>query len=319
MRTFTSILIGALALVAGSAQAQSFPTKPIRLIVPFAPGGPSDISARLLATGLNDVLGQVIVENRPGAGAAVGAQALLAAPADGYTLMMGSNVLSSGKFLFDNLPYDTLNDFRGVGGVSISPLAMLVAPNVPANNLQEFIKFVKEKPGGANYASAGAGTVPQLGTEWFLQKVGLKMTHIPYRGSSAALPALKAGEVDLYFDIAITGQAAANDGAKVLAVTGDKRLNVFPNVPTMIELGYGDFQVYSWFGIVTRKQVPDAIVTQINIAMNKVQATEAFSKTLNNLGSAPLTGTAAEFQKLYTDELALWGRLIPGMNIKISN
>ncbi len=316
MRRFVAALVVGL-IVATGAQAQDYPNRPVRLIVPFAPGGPSDISARLLANGLQENFGRVVVENRPGAGASAGAQALIGAPPDGYTIMMASNVIASGKWLYASLPYDSLTDFRAVAGVSRSPIVMLVPGTSPARSVADFIRLAKEKPGGMNYASAGTGTIPQLATEFFLQKTGLKMTHIPYRGSGLALPALRSGEVDVYFDIALSAQSGAGEGLRVLGVIGPTRLEQLPNVPTLGEQGIDGVDVASWFGIVTRPGVPDAVVNQLNAAINKVQATEQFKEKIGTLGGVPLTGSPEDFRRLYTEELAMWGRVIPALGMKL--
>jgi tripartite-type tricarboxylate transporter receptor subunit TctC len=208
MFTFTSrrslLISAAVAALAFpcAALAQNYPAKPIRLVVPFPAGGPSDTTARAIATGLGQKLGQpVVVENKPGAGAIVGSEAVLQQPADGHTLLMASNVVSTGKWLYPNMSFDPLREFRAVAGVFKSPHQVVVAPGFEGQGIQDLIKMAKAKGEAMNYASSGAGTMPHLGAERFKQVVGVSMTPIPYRGSAPALTAVLAGEVPVYFDI----------------------------------------------------------------------------------------------------------------------
>lgn len=308
-----------VALCGGAAHAQSYPSHAIRLIVPFAVGGPSDISARALAAGLQRELGQpVIVDNRPGSAAIIGVQALMGAPADGYTIMMASNIIVTGKWLYKNLPYDPLKDFRAIAGVSKSPVVVLVPGKSPYKSMDDLMKAARARPGELNYGSAGLGTIPQLANEFFLQKTGLNMRHIPFKGSGQAMPAVMAGQVDVFFDVALSAQSqAGNDAIRAIGVVSPARLEQLPDVPTLAEQGITDFDVAAWFGLVGRSTLPDHVVSTLNAAVNKVIATPAFRKQITTLGGVPLGGSPQDFQKLYEDEYRMWGEVIPAAGLRL--
>jgi tripartite-type tricarboxylate transporter receptor subunit TctC len=188
----------------------------------------------------------------------------------------------------------------------------------PIKNLADLLRAAREKPGQLNYGSAGLGTIPQLATEFFLQKTGLQMTHIPFRGSGQALPAVIAGQVDLYFDVAISAQSLVQQGQlRAIGVVGKQRLAQFPDVPTLAEQGLSDFDVSSWFGLVGRATLPDDIVKTLNAAMNKVVATDQFKEKIAALGGLPFGGTPEDFRKRYTEEYEMWGRVIPATGLKL--
>jgi len=311
---FAGVLAGAVP-----AHAQEFPVKPIRLIVPFAPGGPSDISARAIADALRDVLSQpVVVENRPGAGAVVATQALLGAPADGYTLMMASNSLSTGKWLFKHLPFDPLRDLQAVIGVTRSPLFVLVSSTFPGDRIGDLIRAAEQRPGKLNYASAGAGTMPHLAAELLKQRYGLDMTHVPYRGSGPALTDVISGQVQVYIDIVLSAQSHVRAGTvKALGVTTKTRIAAFPDIPTLDEQGVKDYEVTSWFGIVTRADVPDAIVAKLNAAVDKALQTAAVRERLVSMGAIPIGGPPQVFHRMIEGEYGMWGKVITDAGISL--
>ena len=317
--TRTAWVLAAVLGGAVPAHAQEFPVKPIRLIVPFAPGGPSDISARAIADGLRDVLSQpVVVENKPGAGAVVATQALLAAPADGYTLMMASNSLSTGKWLYKHLPFDPLRDLQAVVGVTRSPLFLLVAATFPGNRIGDLIRLAEERPGKLNYASAGAGTMPHLAAELLKQRYGLDMTHVPYRGSGPALTDVISGQVQVYIDIVLSAQSHVRAGTvKALGVTTKSRIAAFPDILTLDEQGVKDYEVTSWFGIVTRAGVPDAVVARLNAAVDKVLQTAEVRERLASMGAVPIGGTPRVFQAMIEGEYETWGKVITAAGISL--
>lgn len=310
--------VAACALSA-PAPAQTFPSKPLRLVVPYPPGGPSDTTARAVAAGMSEALGQtVVVENKPGAGAIIGSQAVLAAPHDGYTLLMGSNVLTTGKWLYARLPFDAARDFRAVAGVFRSPQVVVVPPSFEAHDIAELVRMAKAQPGKLNYASSGGGTMPHLSAELFKQATGTAITGIPYKGSGPALAAVMAGEVPLYFDIQFSAQGLLKSGKlKALGVTGRERSPQFPNVPTLIEQGLKDFEIYSWFGIVVPSDVPDAVVDRLNKAVNQAMQSPAFKEQLNLLGASPMSGTPQAFQDMMDREVAAWGPVIKKAGITL--
>jgi len=313
----------ALLVVACAASdpvaAQGFPSKPLHLVVPYPPGGPSDTTARAVAGGMAAALGQpVIVENKPGAGAIVGSQAVLAAPHDGYTLLMGSNVLTTGKWLYKKLPFDALRDFRAVAGVFKSPHMVVAAPGFMATGVQDLIRMAKAQPGKLDYASSGGGTMPHLGAELFQQATDTSLTGIPYKGSGPALTAVMAGEVAVYLDIQFSAQSLLKAGKlKSLGVTGRERSPQFPEVPTLIEQGLKDFELYSWFGIVVPADAPDAVVDRLNKAVNQAMQAPAFKDQLNLLGALPIGGPAQSFKAMMDRDTAIWGEIIKRAGITL--
>lgn len=318
-------VVFALAATAGSSgvataqgQTSEFP-KPVRLIVPFPAGGPSDTTARSIADGLSKVLGQsVVVENKPGAGAIVGSEFVLSQPADGHTLLMASNVISTGKWLYPVMSFEPVKDFRAVAGVFRSPHQVVVAPGFQGKGIQDLIAIARREQGRMNYGSGGSGTMPHLGAERFKQVTGVEMAHVPYRGSAPANTALLSGEVPVHFDIEFSAQPLLKAGRlRSLGVTALKRSPQFPDVPTLDEQGLKGFELYSWFGIVTRSSTPDSVVDKLNKAINEVIATPAFKQRLALLGAEELGGTSAAFQKLIQDDYRLWGEVIKKADIQV--
>jgi len=310
-------ILGAALVTATGAWAQSFPSKPLRLLVPFPPGGPADISARAIADPLGAAIGQpVVVENKPGAGAVPAVQALLAAPADGHTLMLSSNVLSTGKWLYRSVTFDPMKDVRAVVGVSKSPHLVVVAPSFAGSGIQDLIRAAKENPTKLNYASAGAGTMPHLGVELFMQVTGANMTHIPYKGTGTVLPAVMGGQVDVYFDILFSSTTLVKGGKlKALGVTTLQRVDTFPDVPTLDEQGVKGYELYSWFGIVAAGATPDSVIRQLNEAANKALQQPAVRERLSSLGASPIGGPPEVYQKMIRDDYEIWGRTIRAAGI----
>lgn len=322
--TRRAALAASLCAIAGAgfstaAHAQDYPSKPVRLVVPFPAGGPSDTTARSIAEGLGKVLGQpVVVENRPGAGAIVGSETVLAQPADGHTLLMASNVISTGKWLYPTMSFEPLKDFRAVAGVFRSPHQVVVAPGFEAKNIKDLIAIARREGGRMNYGSGGSGTMPHLGAERFKQVTGIEMVHIPYRGSAPANTAVLGGEVPVHFDIEFSVQALMKSGRlRSLGVTSLKRSPQFPDVPTLDEQGIKGFELYSWFGIVARTGTPDAIVNKLNQAINQAMETPEFKARLAALGAEKIGGAPSVFSKMIQDDYRLWGEVIQKANIKV--
>ncbi|MDX3905117.1 MAG: tripartite tricarboxylate transporter substrate binding protein [Pigmentiphaga sp.] len=314
-----ALLTAATAGAAFPALAQDYPSKPIRLIVPFPAGGPSDTTARSIAEGLGKELGQpVVVENKPGAGAIIGSEFVLGQPADGHTLLMASNVISTGKWLYPSMDFEPVRDFRAVVGVFRSPHQVAVAPDFPGQGIQDLIAMARREGGRMNYGSGGSGTMPHLGAERFKQVTGVEMQHIPYRGSAPANVALVAGDVPVHFDIEFSVQPLLKSGRlRSLGVTALKRSPQFPDVPTLDEQGVKGFELYSWFGIVARTGTPDSVVNRLNQAINRVMETPAFKERLAALGAEKIGGPPRAFEKMIKDDYRLWGDVIRKANIKI--
>lgn len=309
---YKTLLLGiALAFATGS-WAQAFPTKALKLLVGFPPGGPADITARAVADHAGALLGQaLVVENRPGAASVPAVQALLSAPADGHTLLLASNVISTGKWLYKAVTFDPVKDLRAVIVLSKSPHLVVVAPSFPGQGINDLIRAAKQDPGKINYASAGAGTMPHLGAELFKQLTGTQMTHVPYKGSGAALPAVMGGQVDVYFDIMFSATTLVKGGKlKALGVTSPQRVDTFPDLATLDEQGVKGYELYSWFGIVARAGTPDPVVARLNDAFNKALATPAVRDRLAVLGATPGGGTAQDYQRTIDRDVETWGRVI---------
>jgi len=320
-RTLHLALAGLMlvAAVAFSADAQQFPTKPLRMIVPFPPGGPGDVVSRPLAEGMQAFLGQpVVVDFRPGAGAIVGVQSLLSTPADGYTIFMGSNVISLSMTLYKKLPYDTLRDLRGVAAVAINPYLLLVPANFPAANMNDLIRMAKAEPNKLNFASSGPGTMAHVAALLFNDAAGIQMTHVPYKGAGPAIPALIAGEVQVYFDNVFSSQSFVKSGRlKALGVTSRTRVEPFPDLPTLDEQGLKNFEVLAWFGVVTQKAVPDAIVARLNDAVTKAMQTPSVRERYASIGVTPVGGTAQSFQNLIEHDIEAAGKVIRSAGISL--
>ncbi len=299
--------------------AQAFPGRPVTIIVSFPAGGPSDVMARAVAAGVSAEWRQpVLVENRPGAGAIIGTSAALAAPADGHTLLLTSNVFTTAQWLFPKLPYDPLRDFRAVCALVRSPQMAVVSARFPGDSLADLVRRARERPGGLDYASVGSGTQPHLVTEAFKKAAGIYMTHIPYRGAAGAHGAVMAGDVATYFDVQFSSQALLRAGkVKSLGVTGRERAAQFPGVATFAEQGFADFESYTWFGLVARSATPDALVQRLNESVNRAMATPAFVELVASLGTQQTGGPTQAFQDVLVNDTARWGRVIRETGVRL--
>jgi tripartite-type tricarboxylate transporter receptor subunit TctC len=277
--------------VAGAACAQSWPNKPIRVLVPFVPGGNVDITARTVAPALGEVLGQpVIVENRPGAAGLVGAQALLASPADGYTLMMGSNSsLAVAPSLYANWPYDPQKGIAPITNLAITPFVLAVKNGLPAKTLDEFLKLAREKPGQLTMASGGNGSSNQLVGELFQMMTGVKFSHVPYKGTGAALVDLAGGQVDMLFDQASSTVGNVRGGKiRAIAVASSARQSALPETPTFAEAGLRDFEIDNFTGLVGPAGMPAEAVAKVHAAAVKALATSVVRERFASLGVQPV-------------------------------
>lgn len=302
------------------ADAQTYPAKPVRVIVPFAPGG-VDVTARLVADRLTAALGQpFVVENRPGAGGSVGAKVAASSDPDGYTLMFstpGPVVVS--PLINRNAGYDTMKNFAPVAMVSQSPLLLVVHPSVPAKTVKELVAHAKANPGKVHFPSPGFGTQPHLVGEMFKSMTGADLVHVPYRGSAPAITDLLGGQMQLYFDnFANVLQHVRSGKLKALAVTGDARAARLPEVPTMAQSGYGGIAATYWNGLLAPAGTPAAIVARLNAAVNQAVATPELSAALRKLGSDPKTGTSQEFAAFIAAEVQRWGKVVRAANIKVN-
>jgi tripartite-type tricarboxylate transporter receptor subunit TctC len=318
-KILASLLLGA-ALAPAASFAQPFPSKPVRVIVPFAPGGNVDVTARVVGAAMGKVLNQnVIVENRTGAGGKVGAEAAMKSPADGYTLMMGSNSsLSVGPNLYKDWPYDPVSGIVPVSHLASVPFVMVVRPGLGAKNLQELVALAKQKPGGLTMASGGPGSSNHLVGEYFQALTGVTLLHVPYKGAGPALQDVVAGRVDLLFDQATASSSFIEQGrVQALAVSSAERWKSMPSVPTFAEGGVKDFVITNFTGLVAPAGTPPDIVAQLQKAAAQALQDEAVKKSFATMGVEAVGSTPAQFSQLIRDDLQRWGRIVREKNIKI--
>ena len=302
------------------AAAQSYPTKPIRMICPFPPGGTTDVVARVVAQGLSEAWGQqVIVDNRPGAGAVIGTEMAAKSPPDGYTVLLGSITTHAvNPALHKKLNFDPVKDFAPVTLVVSSPQLLAVNPSVTAKNVKELIALVKAKPGQLNYASAGPGSSPHLTFELFKSATGIDIRHVPYKGTGPAITELVGGQVQAM----ITGVVALVPHVKsgrlrAIAVTSKGRVGALPEVPTIMESGVPNFDVSSWFGVFLPAGTPKAIVTKMNAEVRKIVAAPDVKKRLIDLGADPETNTPEQFAAYVRSERTRWAKVVEDTGARV--
>ena len=309
----------ALALAAGVVSAQEYPAKPVRIVLPFAAGGSSDPVARIIARKLTAALGQpFVVENRPGAGGNLGGELVAKSPPDGYTLLFAAGSTAVNVSLYTRMPYDPLKDLEPVVHVATLSGILVAHPSVPANTVEELIRLARAKPGSINYASAGSGTVPHLAGEMFRSRAGIEMTHVPYKGSNPALADLIGGQVHLMFaNLPGTLQHVKAGKLKVLAVTGSRRSEHLPDVPTIAESGLPGFDAPNWYGIFAPAGTPPAIVSKLNAEVNKALAAPDFVEHMRLEGAEAVGGTPAQFRAFVRGEIERWAPVVKAAGVKV--
>jgi tripartite-type tricarboxylate transporter receptor subunit TctC len=314
-----AVLLIVLALAPQLASAQAFPSKPIRIVVPFPPAGATDILARLIANKLSEEYGQqVVVDNRPGAGGNLGTDLVAKAPADGYTLLMGTVANTINATLQANLPFDFKKDFAPIGMVGIVTNVMVVPSAVPAKTPKEMVDHIKANPGKINFASSGNGTSIHMSGELFKMVTGADITHVPYRGSGPALTDLTAGHVQLMFDNLPSALPHIKAGTlRALAVTGPKRAPQLPDVPTMAEAGFPDVQAVAWFGLVAPAATPSDVLAKLNADVNKALALADMKQRMGDVAAEIQPMTAVEFGAFIAAEIEKWARVIKVSGAKV--
>jgi tripartite-type tricarboxylate transporter receptor subunit TctC len=316
-----SLSILALALGATAARAdEAYPTKPIRLVVPFAAAGPTDIVARLIGAKMTEALGQqVVIDNRGGAGGNLGSDLVAKAPPDGYTLLMGTVATHAiNAALYPKMPYDPVNDFAPISMLVTVPALLEVHPSVPANDLKTFIALVKASPGKYSYASSGNGTPLHLSGELFKTMAGVQMEHVPYRGSGPALIDVLAGQVPVMFDIVSSSLQHIKDGKlRALAVTSVKRIEALPNVPTMSEAGLPGYETYTWNALFAPARTPAPIIAKLNAAANRALADAPTRAKLIELNYQVVGTTPAGLAEHVKTELAKWTPVVKQSGAKV--
>ncbi len=313
---FTAItLITATAVLTTTtdARAQSpYPSKPITLIVPFPAGGPTDLVARVIAQEMGKSMGQpVVIDNKGGANGNLGAVVAAKAPADGYTLLYNTSSITLSPALYKNLSYDLKRDFAPVALTAVIPLALVVAPNIPVENVKEFIAWVKAHPGKVSYGSAGNGNVTHLGAFQFVQANGLDAVHIPYKGSSPADVDLAGGQIQFMTDTVNSVMAFVKDKRmKMLAVTTAKRMSLFPDVPTLAESGMPGFEVGAWQGVLVPANTPKPVIQRLNLEVLKALQTPEVKQKLAQQGVEALSSTPEEYGNYISSELTRWVKVV---------
>jgi tripartite-type tricarboxylate transporter receptor subunit TctC len=303
------------------ASAQGFPSRPLRLVVPYAPGGNVDISARIVGPGLGELLKQtVIVENRPGGGGNVGAALVAKATSDGHTLLVGSSgPLSVNPVVFKDVPYDSVKDFAPVSLVQIVPLVVLVSPRFNVGSVRELIERAKAQPGKITMASAGAGTTNHFAIELFSSLTGAKFLHVPYKGSGPALGELLGGQVNTMVDQLTSSMGFIKEGKlKVIAVTAAKRVSALPGTPTLAESGVANYEASTYLGILAPAGTPRDVVAKLNSALRKVVDTPAIQERFRGLGADPGGSTPEQFAKMIRAELDKWRKLAATANLQFN-
>ena len=319
-RKFLHLAAGAAAVsgIPGIASAETYPARPVHIIVPVAPGGALDIIARLMAQRLSERLGQpFVIDNRPGAGTNIGVEAGVHAAPDGYTLLLIPASVTTNATLYKNLNFNFIRDAAPIAMISSLPLVMEVNNAVPAKTVTEFIAYAKANPGKISMASGGSGSASHIGGEFFKMKTGIDMVHVPYRGGAPALADLIGGQVQVMFSPLPESLGAIKAGqVRALAVTSLTRSDALPDVPTVAEVLPG-FEASTWQGIGAPKSIPGDIVERLNKEINAALADPQVKKRLVEMGSVPMPMSSADFEKLIVDETEKWGKVIRAANIKL--
>jgi tripartite-type tricarboxylate transporter receptor subunit TctC len=314
-----TLLAALLCLAALGAQAQTYPAKPIRILIAQAPGSATDVISRVVANRLGEALGQpIVIEARPGAGGVLGTEAAARSGADGYTLFMANNSThGSNPALYAKLPYDAVNDFAPITLVASVPYVLVVDPSLPVKNVDELIKLAKSAPGKMNFASAGNGSTHQFCGELLKSMAGIDMVHVPYKGSPPAIAGLLGGEVQMMFaNLTDIGSQLKSGRVKALAVTTAKRAPLLPEVPTLDEAGYPGFEIESWFGLLAPHGTPAPIIARLNAETVKVLARDDVKQTLNAQGLQLEPGTPEQFAAHIKREIAKFTRIARAAGIK---
>jgi tripartite-type tricarboxylate transporter receptor subunit TctC len=312
-RRFASAAVTAGVLLhVACVDAQTYPAKTVRVIVPFAAGGPADLYARVVAQRLQEATGQsFIVDDRPGAGSIIGTDLAAKAPADGYTLLMMSNTHTVNESLVAKKPFTLMKDFAAVAPVNYSDLLMVVHPSVPARSVRELIQIAKAKPRGMNYASSGTGTPYHMAGELFKAMAGIDIVHVPHKGSSEARTSVVSGQVEMMCDAITTMAPLAKAGrVRALATTGTKRSAVMPEVPTVADAGLPGYEATIWLGIMAPSGTPKPVVDRLNSEITKIAARPDVKKSWQEQGAVPMSMTPAEFERYLNVDIAKWGKIV---------
>ena len=313
------LFIGTGIFLSQQAHAQNYPTRPVKIVVPFATGGPADNYARFMAQRLQDSLGQTfVVDNKPGAGSVIGTDLAAKAAPDGYTLLLMSNTQTVNETLIPNKPYGLMKDFVGVAPINYSDLVLVVNPSKGMNTLADVIRVAKAQPGKLNYASSGPGTPYHMAGELFKSMAKIDMVHVPYKGSSGARTDVLGGQVDMMFDAVTTMTEQVKAGkVKAVGTSGKTRSDVLPEVPTLNESGVTGYEATIWLGLMAPKGTPKAIVDKLNEAVSKIASQPDVKQQWAKQGAAPIVLNPTQFEKYLQDDIAKWAGVIKSANIKL--
>jgi tripartite-type tricarboxylate transporter receptor subunit TctC len=311
--------LAAASLATATAFAQAWPSKPVRLVVPFPAGGGTDTITRELANKVTAAGYTFVVDNKPGSGGNLGVDAAAKAPADGYTLVMGqTSNLAINPTLYAKLPYDPVKDLTPISLVASSPLVIVASANSPFQTLADVVKAAKASPGSINYASSGNGTVAHLAAESFQKLAGIKLTHIPYKGAAQGATDVISGQVQLYVSSIPTLMGHIKSGKmRPIAVTSGKRVDDLPQVPTVAESGYAGFEAVTWFGVLGPANLPKEVVAKLNADINKALKDDGLQKKLGDQGADVTGSTPEQFAKLIRDDIARWGKIVKESGAKV--
>jgi len=315
---FVALTLAACALAPTSALGQDYPSKSVRIVVGFAPGGGNDITARILAKNFTDTYKrQFIVENRPGAGTIIGVDAVAKADPDGYTLLVTNNSLAVNHTLYPKLPYDTLKDIAPIVKVGSTPNVLVTHPSLPAKSAAEFVALAKAQPDKIAYSSAGTGSTAFLAAEMLKLLTGIKMLHVPYKGTSPALTSILSGETQAMVGaLPATVPHIKSGRLRALAVTSGKRATAMKDIPTMIEAGIKEFDFETWYGLFGPGKLPRSLINQLNASTNKLLAQPAVKEQFTRQGIDTEGGTTADFEKQFRNEITVLAKVIKASGAK---
>ena len=313
MKFILVLLSGLISLILSApVNAQTYPNKPVRVVIPYPPGGPTDIVARVLFQQVSEATGQqFLLDNRAGAGGNIGAEIVAKAPADGYTLLIGTTAHAINMSLFKNLNYDVQKDFAPVSLLTQGPLVLVTHPQFPANSVKELIEVAKSKPGGLNFASSGNGQSTHLSAELFNTMAGIKMSHVPYKGSAPALTDVMSGQVDVMFDTTLSAMPFVKAGKlKALGLTSPVRSAAAPDVPTIAESGLPGYEVFAWNGVLVPAGTPRAVIQQLNDQIRKAMLLPQVKDKFSAQGFAASWNSPENFGVFLKNEVDKWGRTV---------
>lgn len=307
------------ALAAPATCAQSYPSKPLRIMAPFSPGGPVDITARILAQKLGETFGQpVIVENRAGASGMIGAEQVAKSPPDGYTLLANASIHVIVPSLFSKMAYDPINDFTPVTVVSSSPLMLVVTPTLPAKDVRGFLNLAKARPGELSFGSSGPGSSTHLTAELLNAVTQTRTTHIPYKGQGQAITDVITGQIQFMFNSpSAVGEFIKAGRLRALAITSEKRLPQWPHLPTFAESGHKEMVTGSWYGIWAPGKTPQAIVARLNSEIVRIVNTPEVRQRIIDMGGEPIANSSTEFDTFQKAEMARWARIVKQAGIEV--